>query len=327
MGTNQEAWRQFIASKASEKTLEPNKGTPNSWLSELSSWDLVQVEGDEAASFLQGQLSCDVDNANEQNAVTGACINLKGRIIGNFLLVRLAENSYILCCPKGSGANIIAVLKKYGVFSKVNIDYENKGLSLAVGLGLNEGANDQGTRKVYFAETTPSLSLYLYPFESMEKQWSSQSKQGIAFDHTLFESFCISQGIVFISEPLAEKFTPQEINFDLIDGINFSKGCYTGQEVVARLHYRGTPKRRMYIAVLEGLIDDAINQELIGSDIVDENGKEQGQIVLSNFNQNQALASLSIKAFEAFSKQTKLQLRDTEITISELQMVPYPLDP
>jgi folate-binding protein YgfZ len=148
-----------------------------------------------------------------------------------------------------------------------------------------------------------NFQFYFAAQEPIQNLWSYCQKNKQVLSSAYFDYQVIQQGVFFITPTCSELFTPQEINFELIKGISFTKGCYTGQEVVARLHYRGIPKRRGYLAEIKK--QSELNVEITSSnEIRDGENKAQGHLlqILSIENRHFALISLSIQSYEGFIK-------------------------
>jgi len=236
---------------------------------------LLTVIGDDAQSFLQNLLTNDVAAlANNQSQLTGFC-NPKGRLFALFILIR-RQDCYQLILPNSMCQLLQPRLSMYVLRSKVAITNETDNVALlsinssdvshTAALGLTEAdyqllPNNQclciiPTDKVEHALTQlEALNFSL----STEKNWNTST---------------IDAGLPMVFPETKEKFTPQQINLDLVNGVSFKKGCYPGQEVVARLHYLGKPSRRMFKAEVA-----SSNSPAVGSEIINESGDTAGHVV------------------------------------------------
>jgi len=331
-------WQTFLGSKQSLKTvksinLQVIQNKPNSWFCDLAHWEILRVEGEDAASFLQGQVSCDIMSLDSSVAKLSASINLKGRIISNFIILKEDANNFLLICPEKTLSTTQALLKKYAVFSKVTIEHDNS-LILAVGSDVNEHFLDD-VEKYTLNTSNLNCVLYCLSFEKMKRLWQSTFENQQVISSIFFNYQLIEAGIVFIQAETSERFTPQEINFELVGGISITKGCYTGQEVVARLHYRGIPKRRAYIANCAYTGQNSIN---LTSEIKDTYDKSQGHVLqqIKVDGKMFLLISLNIQSYQTFKKnpvENVLYLSNSKNTlqqIAEIQSIsepPYSLSP
>jgi folate-binding protein YgfZ len=220
---------------------------------------LLMVKGPEASKFLQGQVTCDLRELNAPLTRIGAQCNPKGRILFSFRALQLDAETIALRIPLSMLDKAKSSLGKYIVFSKAKLhdgsDYSLFGL-------YGEGAR-QTARIVFNALPAENdgwkekdgnvlIQLAQDRFECWIKSADTTAFEQQLANHSLTRSpndwdlLNIRAGIADIYPETIELFTPQEINYQLINGINFRKGCYTGQEIVARLHYRGKLKRHMY---------------------------------------------------------------------------------
>jgi folate-binding Fe-S cluster repair protein YgfZ len=128
-------WQSFIQSQTiAPLTLHDIQNAPDLWMCDLAHWGILQVSGLDSFKFLQGQISCDVAQVENQTLQIGACVNLKGRVLCNFIVYKAHEQSYYLFCPPDTLAITAGVLKKYAIFSKVKIEQD---CSVALSAGFN----------------------------------------------------------------------------------------------------------------------------------------------------------------------------------------------
>ena len=207
---------------------------------------LIQLCGQDSHKFLQGQVTCDMDNLTADNRIYGAHCSPNGRVIFLFC-AHMVDTQCIILETHPSIVDIaIASLRKYAVFFKTELsDISNRD-----------------------ADIEPPLS-------ELEKVRAARAD---------------------ISVETSEMFIPQMLNLDAMDYISFKKGCYTGQEVVARAHYRGTVKRRMYHLSL-----NSASLPAPGTPVLDSRNKSLGNIVnaaITEDNRIEALATLSAQALD-----------------------------
>ncbi len=220
---------------------------------------LLHIAGPDTLVFLQGQTTCDTDGVSAARAVPGIYCTPKGRTVADFLLVELGEDQFALRMRKSIIAAASAVLGKYIVFSKADIQDPGADWQVFACWGDDAGEtvakffggtpNEQyacisgdGFRVIQMDETGNAFECYLLN----GAQANAITEHCDSGDPGDWEAMQIDAGIARIESETVEEFIPQMLNYDLTGFISFTKGCYTGQEVVARLHYRGTPKRRSY---------------------------------------------------------------------------------
>jgi folate-binding protein YgfZ len=220
-------------------------------LVDLSDNALLAITGDDAATFLQGQLTNDVAALKSgESQWTGWC-SPKGRLIASILLIRQGDG-YLAMLPGELAAPIAKRLGMFVLRSKVKIadvsaQRARYGL---VGPGAALAAQQVGGEGIFSVALGPELQLLVAPAgDPQVGSWRAEVAQGSREDWT---RALIHAGIPTIVAATQDEFVPQMANFDLIGGVSFRKGCYTGQEIVARTQYRGILKKRMVIAHVDG---------------------------------------------------------------------------
>ena len=234
---------------------------------EIRNYEFVMVTGPDAKAFLQGQVTCDVEKLSKNNALAGAICNLKGRVIADFLLVLDGEDC-VLRTQSGMAGIIKNTLAKYAIFSKVELSTETRFTKvLGVMTDEDEAFLTKNIEKVPECSLSCHISAQaiLVRIPGKDKRlevWVHDEKRfedwGIDHDFDAEESWNkkdILQGFIHISPQLSEEHTPQALNYDLSGIIDFSKGCYTGQEIIARMHYRGSAKKRLSLLLSNSLIE------------------------------------------------------------------------
>ncbi|MBY0346549.1 MAG: folate-binding protein [Neisseriaceae bacterium] len=280
----------------------------NPFYANLSShFGVIRVTGEEAATFLQGQLSNDIRLVTPELAQYSTYSTPKGRMLANFLIWQ-ADDAYFLLCRLDLLEPTLKRLKMYVMRSKVTLEaakVELWGINEAMVAALLGGVPPLPQAILSVSATSLGgviqlgLGVALLVTEAeTEPTWPSTAQ---ALDSQHWQWVHIAAGLPWISAATVEAFVPQMANMDALGAIHFKKGCYTGQEVVARLHYLGKSKRRLYRI---GLADDVELAE--GADLYGRDGEisvKVGQIVniapdlTQEFGQ-QALAVVQIAAWE-----------------------------
>src|SRR5258708_4437444 len=237
---------------------------PSPVVVDLSHNALIGVSGDDAAAFLHGQLTNDVQALAVGGAQWNGWCSPKGRLLATFLLMRRADG-YLLLIPAEIAAPIAKRLGMFVLRSKVKIEDASTRLG-RIGI-VGDGAAALVARH-WGAAPAPMASsekdaaacvaleadrfVAIVPAPSaavlLERLGTGAARGGIDD----WERASIRAGVATIVAATQEAFVPQMANFDLVGGVSFTKGCYPGQEIVARTQYRGTLKRRMALAHLEG---------------------------------------------------------------------------
>lgn len=252
-------------------------------LADLSHFGLIRFAGEDAQPFLNGQLSCDVAGLEPLHARYGSYSTPKGRMLASFLLWRDAAG-FFMQLPGSLREPIQKRLSMYVLRSKVKTEDASRAHVLIGVAGRNAGA----ILEPMFAElpveplaltsaegaSVLRLSAERYQIiarpERAPALWNALSKNATPVGHAVWDGFDIRAGIPFITPATQEQLVPQMANLDLIGGVSFSKGCYPGQEIVARMHYLGRLKQRMYLAHIEGAESPQPGDKLYSADVADQ---------------------------------------------------------
>jgi tRNA-modifying protein YgfZ len=250
---------------------------------------LLHITGPDALKFLQGQTTCDTRKVTPNRPVPGAFCTPQGRVVCDFLLCELGHEHFALRLRRGIRAGSSAAFGKYIIFSKAKLDAAREdwqpyavwgpeaasALSQVFGAlpGEHMGATcGEGFTLLQLDERGRQFECYLHESTGAARlaRMGELMQAGAEAD---WQALQIANGIARIEPATVEKFVPQVLNYDLTGHISFNKGCYMGQEVVARLHYRGKPKRRTYVAELPlaepcaagAAVHDAASGESVGT--------------------------------------------------------------
>ncbi len=252
---------------------------------------LLTLSGDDAVTFLQGQVTNDVTQLNGENAHYSAYCSPKGRMLALFLAFAHDDKLY-LQFSQPILASVMKRLTMYVMRAKVDIADVSDSLR-------RFGVNGPNAKKIVsaalgsvpeqdYALTTTAHGLVLQ-LPSMDGQdryeiivnaeqadatWVALANSCTVAEQTCWDWLNIQTGLPEVVAETQEQFVPQMLNLDVLNGINFKKGCYTGQEIVARTHYLGSVKRRTYLANIA-----TSKSPVAGDKVLDAAGNEAGQIV------------------------------------------------
>jgi len=209
---------------------------------QLTNRTLLKITGGEVQGFLQGQFSNDIDALEEGVIQLNAYCQHQGKIMA-LIWVMKRDDEYYLSFPKDLSAEIVKKLTMFKMMSDVTIkDITNELLQF--------GVIDEVVDGVFVLNTNQSIVL-------MDSDYGFELS-----DISVWEQSCIANEVPEVELDTVEKFVPQLLNLDINEvGVNFTKGCYPGQEVVARLHYLGKSKRRMRQFECEGEV--SVGDELL----------------------------------------------------------------
>lgn len=230
---------------------------------------LLHIIGPDALKFLQGQVTCDTRKIDSTQALPGAYCTPQGRTVCDFLLCELGPEHIALRMRSDLRAHSATIFGKYIIFSKAELQPERDdwltlgcwGSESAASLAALFGplptrqyacSSGPGFVLIQVDENATQFECFINPSLSATslQDISQAMQQG---SEAGWQALQIAAGIGRLEAATTEEFIPQMLNYDLTGHISFDKGCYTGQEVVARLHYRGKSKRRLYCAVLPEL--------------------------------------------------------------------------
>lgn len=221
----------------------------------LDDFSLLRFSGPDAAAFLHGQLTCDVQVLKPGNSSYGGYCSPKGRLLATFLL-----------WPDDAGFNMLlpvpiaeAVRKRLSMYIlRAKVNAEDLGASLVCSGATGADARTQVTalggdcpQRLHAVTVTANTTTIALPGERYLLVTGRDNAQP-APGHGEWQASDIACGIPFILPQTQEEFVPQMVNLDLIGALSYTKGCYPGQEIVARTHYLGRLKQRMFRVSVAG---------------------------------------------------------------------------
>ncbi|WP_166373093.1 tRNA-modifying protein YgfZ [Psychromonas sp. SA13A] len=271
--------------------LENISQLPDLVLCPLNSWDLISVTGEDRVAFLQGQLTCDLEKLIPGEQTLAAHCNPQGKA-WSVARVIILEDRILLVQPSSVSTVQLPELKKYAAFSKVTIQKETE--YQAFGLAGCKSAQyiaeqvdtaathdnsrllDTGT--VLIKQPYPSLRyLVIMKNEAAEELLLDLKDKADVFDDSLWNAMNIAAGTGFIQAETSAQFVPQMLNLQALNAISFTKGCYIGQETVARAKYRGANKRALFILTGRSPVSPKTGQTI--EVLLNNNWKRVGTII------------------------------------------------
>lgn len=291
----------------------------------LTDWGVIRAEGEDAAKFLHSQLTQDLALQTTSEARLAGFCSAKGRLLATMLAVKADETTVLLAVP----ADVLpALLKRLSMFvlrakcrlSDASADWAVwgwAGASAQAALGAaapaqvwSVGRTDGGALATRLPDEGQTLRFM------MLQPVSAAAPDLPAIDLSTWNGLEVAAGLVWIRQATVEQFVPQMVNLELVGGVNFKKGCYPGQEVVARSQYRGTIKRRTHRFVVDG--DAAPGEEVFHSSDAEQPagmvaavGRADGRTVL--------LAEVKLALLESGT----LHLRTVDGPVLTQQPLPY----
>ncbi|MGZ8259192.1 MAG: CAF17-like 4Fe-4S cluster assembly/insertion protein YgfZ [Caldimonas sp.] len=219
----------------------------------LADRGVIRASGADAAPFLQGQLTNDVASLDDASARLAGFCSAKGRLQASFVVWRPRADEFLLSCRRDILQPTLKRLSMFVLRAKCKLSDAGDEVAL-IGIAGAPAAPTLGGMAVWQCRANgPSTLLRLPDAAGVQRGWIIAAPGGTgdpdlaaAPSMTLatWNWLEIESGIVTVEAATADRFVPQMVNFELVGGVDFHKGCYPGQEVVARSQYRGTTKRR-----------------------------------------------------------------------------------
>ncbi|MDM0110937.1 folate-binding protein [Variovorax sp. J22R133] len=220
----------------------------------LSHLGVIRAEGPDAASFLHGQLTQDFSLLDASQARLAALCTAKGRMIASFIGIRPQPETILLVCSQDILAATLKRLSMYVLRAKAKLTDASaewvlfglagtavaaNGVDASAAPGQRTAVGDANVVSLYPADGVPR-ALWIAPA-------GTPAPTGAGLDADLWQWSEVRSGVATLTAPVLDAFVPQMLNYESVGGVNFKKGCYPGQEVVARSQFRGTLKRRAYV--------------------------------------------------------------------------------
>lgn len=306
-------------------------------LPDTSSWDgavalsnlgVIVAQGEESGTFLHGQLSQDMLNHPVDQARLAAYCSPKGRMLASFQTLRPQPDTYWLMVDAGVLPGALKRLSMFVLRAKCKLrdaSAELKAVGVVgpsaerVGQGHTPGqawADGQGGQWLRLPDV---LGVVRCLWVGPEQQAHAVLQASPAQPEGAWAWLDVMSGVARIETAGVDQFVPQMVNFELVGGVNFAKGCYPGQEIVARSQYRGTLKRRAF--VVHGAQAMAAGQEVFAST---DPGQPAGMVVNAapapGGNAWSAVVELKLNALES-----ELHIGSADGAVLALGQQPYPL--
>ncbi len=225
----------------------------------LSHWGLIRARGADAVSFLQGQLTNDVATLDASQARLAGFCSAKGRLQASFVVCKLADDELLLAC---AASVLPATLKRLSMFvlrAKCKLTDASAELRLFGAAGAT-AARWTNESPVWARHETEGGSVLRLPDVDgvprcvVLRDAALPLPLAPALTLDTWRLLEVRSGIPLIEAATVDQFVPQMLNYEVVGGVDFRKGCYPGQEVVARSQYRGTIKRRMFLFESDALL-------------------------------------------------------------------------
>jgi folate-binding protein YgfZ len=341
-------WKNFLADDAGAEfagDIAQHYGNPQRELeiavtglvfADLGHLGVISAQGQDAAGFLQSQFCNDVRQIDEGHSQLSAYCTPKGRVLGLFRLF-WREDAFYLRLPRDTLDAVLERLRLYVLRSEVNLkDATNMFIRIGVtGKSAEQELSsivgtlpDETGGVVHTQEFTllrvpgvhPRFEVYALSFDAARNLWDSLNVRGAPIGHAAWQLTEIQAGLPNVYKETAEQFIPQMLNLQLIDAVSFRKGCYPGQEIVARTQYLGALKRRMYAGRIAAETLPSPGDELFSTD---DNAQAVGQLVDAQPHPDGGYAVLAVLQISAAEAGT-LHLGSSDGPVFTLEALPYP---
>ena len=317
---------------STELQLPALSSLPSAFAITLDNYSAISLNGEDQSKYLQGQVTCDVEKLSETKLLTGAHCNAKGKVFSVFRLFDY-QNSHLLFQPKSTLSASLAELKKFGVFAKVEIKPTDD-----LAYFIIAGKEAAGIIQQYFEQIPDSLNpvvtkgdaQIIYLAGQMEHFLFIASKVNAeklintsnlpVYPNQVWQLLEIAEGFPALTDQAIDKYVPQMFNLQAIHGISFTKGCYLGQETVARMQYLGKNKRAMFYLTGNATVDvepGSIIEMQLG-----ENWRKAGEIITYYQDEHNNLAIQAVLSSD-LEMDTVLRIKQDEQSSLKIASLPY----
>ena len=309
--------------------------TTGSVIAPLSHYGIATVSGDDAESFLQGQLTNDVSMVSAARSQLSGYCNPQGRLLALLRLFR--QDGRIVATMSSSLLDeTIKRLRMFVLISKVTLEDSSDAL---IGIGLSgrqsheqlaalfesvpEAVDDcvhhDSLTLVRIAGAQPRFEIF-GPADRIIPLWGKLDVHAAPVGYGSWQYLDILAGLPQITRATSGQFIPQMLNLQLLNGLSFKKGCYTGQEIIARLHYRGKLKRRLYRTHID--LDDAPRP---GDNLYADNEQAVGNIISAQPAADGGCECLAVVVIEN-AVNDQVHLNDAGGPCLQFRPLPYPVE-
>lgn len=287
-------------------TFSPQTSNNQALLAPLSHLAVLSVTGTDAASFLQGQVTCNINTLLDSTPILGAFCNAKGRTISTFIIIKQQESLHLILTSE----LLDKVRKKLSMYIlRADVQITDQSDQLCI-IGIHNKALNTQSNLYQYPEFANSQLFIGTPEQSRLFTDKFLKNQAVTLvDGNIWTGLEIRAGIPWLYQETTEDFVPQMLNLDKLNAISFDKGCYTGQEIVARTHYLGKNKRTLYRA------NSCVQSTIAPGCIISDSARSETQMgtVINSSSQatgNQLLVVLKDEAIEAKNLQLNNQNHD-----------------
>lgn len=330
-------WQQFLSNN------QPATDTPiavdQNILVDLSHLGIIEIKGEDSEDFLQGQLTNDIRLLTPKMGQLSSYCSPKGRMLALMRMFKRDDDSTFMLLPEET---LEATLKRLTMFvMRSQVELTNvsdqwvcigiSGPDAATALAAHIPSLPEAGGDVVSHDDMSLLSLTSYQqryilftsVEKAEKIWAALSTNFTIAPKSQWELLDIHAGLPHIEAATVEAFVPQMVNLQILNGVNFKKGCYTGQEVVARMQYLGKLKRRMFRAHVDSVTAPKAGDEIDSPQST--SGQGAGKIVTASPSPDGGYELLIVSEIESAENGT-LHLKENESATLTIGQLPYSVE-
>lgn len=235
----QNQWQQWVKQRLTTSATEPE-----SQYYDLTHYGVISFKGEDSKRFLQGQITADIEQVTQNQARLTATCTPQGRMRSLFVLVALADDHFLGLLPNELVQPTLETLTKFAVFYKTTLeDVTEQWAILGSKCEASEPLQVTHEGKHISISWYDNRQIQVFPAENAVKFAEEFEHQILPFDKWQIEDICA--GIPRLFTSTVDVFLPHNLNLPELSAVSFNKGCYTGQEVVARMHYKGKLKSHM----------------------------------------------------------------------------------
>ncbi|MCZ6503467.1 MAG: hypothetical protein O6945_13240 [Gammaproteobacteria bacterium] len=298
-------------------------------ITDLSNLNVLEVSGKDSGEFLHGQLSSDVAALAEHEMQLSSWCNIKGRVIASFLLYRSHDCFYLLL-DKDLSDSVTKRLQMFVLRAEVSVSDRSDEL---IRIGIRGESLHKQVQQILDTDPSEAAGILLRLQDTIPRSiilcsldhaiylWQQLSAQGNCVGTHHWARYNIEAGIAWVGKAGSEEFLPQSLNLDLLGGLSFEKGCYPGQEIIARMHFRGKLKQRLFLSTV------AVNEPAAtGSKLYTVDVKQRiGMVVNASPASDQGCIMLVVLEL-AYADNVHIHLGAEDGPALELHALPYSLD-
>lgn len=281
----------------------------------LATWGVIRAVGPDAAPFLHGQLTQDIAGLDTGRACLAGYCSAKGRLLASFVVWRAAPDELLLACSADLLAPTLKRLSMYVLRAKCKLSDASAEPPL-FGVVGRAALAASATWQCHTGER--GTLVRLPDVDGVPRALAFGDPALPALDAAAWSWLEVGSGVPRIVAATVEQFVPQMVNLELVGGVNFQKGCYPGQEIVARSQYRGTLKRRAFLFTSEAAAQP-------GQEVFHDTDREQPAGMVANTaslgGRHRVLAELKVAALE----DGRLHLGTPDGPPLQRENLPYPV--